>query len=150
MTWIALLVVAVILIVMSLRYPRIAFSLLGVLLVAGVIVYRLTGGDQNSKPIAAELLTLENLHMSKSYGDSYYLAGRIRNRSDRALREFSLLVQALDCPRANDDQDCQIIGEKTVSIYSKVPPKQARDFRENIYLGQLQPAHILVWRHQLY
>ncbi len=150
MTWIAILAVAILLIVISMNYPRVAFSLLGGLLVAGVIVYRLTGGDESSKPIAAKLLALENLHMSKSYGDSYYLAGRIRNQSDRPLREFSILVQALDCPQAIDNANCIIIGEKNISVFSNVPPKQARDFKENVYFGQLQPSQSLVWRYQLY
>ncbi len=150
MTWIAILIVAIILIAMSLHYPRVAFGLLGVLLVAGIIVYRITDSAENSGIIAAEQLALDNLHMTTAYGDSYYLAGRIRNLSDKSLREFSVLVQALDCPQETDSADCLIIGEKNISIFTKVPPKQARDFRENVYFGQIQPAHVLVWRYQLY
>ncbi len=150
MTWIALLIVAVILIAMSMYYPRIAFSLLGVLLVSAIIIYRLTGSDVNGQSIPPEKLALENLHMQKSYADSYDLLGRIRNNADRPLREFSVLVQALDCPQAKDTVDCSIIGEKNISVYIQVPSRQARDFRENIYFGQIQPTKTLAWRYHLY
>jgi len=150
MTWVALVIVAIILIAMSMYYPRTAFGLLGTLLVAGVIVYRLTGTNEGSRPIAAEQLQLQNLHMKKSYADSYDLIGRIRNNADRSLREFSVLVQALDCPETTDRKNCSIVGEKNVSVYLQVPPQQARDFRENVYFGQIQPVGSLQWRYQLY
>ena len=151
MQWLLLGVVAIALLYLSTRYPKTAFSILGVLaLAAAVIVFgtRETALlDRQKLPVAA--LKVENPVISPAYGGSYQFNARLVNAHPSiALREFVVSITMLDCPGDSND-GCAVIGQADARINTRIPPGQARDISRNLVFSGARPAGTLRWRYQI-
>lgn len=150
MTWIFLGVIALALIVLSLRYPKVAFMLLFALVCAGVILYRLGLDETNrsSSLISSDQIELQDPEMEPGYADSYNLSTRLLNNHDRAtLVEFTLHTKMEDCNESATD--CVLIGETDTRISLVVPPRQARDLLKNIYFDHAIVKGVVKWTHTI-
>jgi hypothetical protein len=54
-----------------------------------------------------------------------------------------------DCTGDTPARNCVTIEEKNESVYLTIPPGQARDFQESIYLGTLKPKGRLEWNYSV-
>ncbi len=78
-------------------------------------------------------LIFEGVSLEPS-NEAYDIIGRIINNSDKySLSGVQLKLAMNDCIN-NEKNNCIIIAEQDEYIYIDIPPKQARDFKKNIYL----------------
>jgi len=60
------------------------------------------------------------------------ITGRVRNHSQEyTLNELQVRVSMEDCA----DNHCEVINQTDITLKPKVPPGQARDFREPLYFS---------------
>ena len=141
------------LIVVTYYSPKIGFGLLGGLAVLVVVLYYVNTDDASNPgfEVPPELVKLENATASKSYGDSWDYKGRITNDSDKPLYDIQVEVSMHDCEeeaQANIDE-CLLIGQLVDYVSVKVPPRQARDFKDNIAFKDAVPKGFVHWEFKL-
>lgn len=135
MVWVAGIVILILLII-SAKFRK----FFGVLVLASA-----TGGflywqyekheeEQSKSRISPSELFFEGVSLNSSYG-SYNIVGRITNNSDKyTLNEVQLKITFRDCDKGTQ-KNCIIIAQNNETIYINIPPKQARDFKEGVYLN---------------
>lgn len=147
MQWALLGILVIGLLLISGRYPKIAFSALGAL-VFGVAALVLLTADEDRKignSVSVEQIEIENFSLVPAYAGSYRVSGRIVNRSDSVtLKGFILNIIMQDCS-TTDPQSCVIVGQSNERLISNVPPEQARDFSLNAYFGEPEIAGEIRW-----
>lgn len=151
MQWLLLALIVIALLFMSTRYPRAAFSMLGVLLAVGVAVYVVSEQRQtrSSESILLQEIVLEDASMAPAYADSYVFSARLVNSSDKAsLSEAVIGIKMLDCPDADSDA-CLILGGTEERVVVRIPPGQARDVTRNIYFQAAKPRGVVKWRYRV-
>ena len=134
MKWLAIIVILILLVV-SAGFRKFAGILVLICLVGGVLIwqYQEYEESQSRKMILPSELTFEGVSLEYSNGN-YDFIGRIINNSDKhSLSGVQFKLTAKDCAK-NDKHNCIIISEVDEYIYINIPPKQARDFKKNIYL----------------
>jgi hypothetical protein len=150
MHWLILGVIAIALLLMAAQYPKIAFGLLGALVIGFVILYRLSDGDltPGKALIDPAAITLDHIRMEPGYAGSYRFSGRIANHAqDATLSEISVQTAMQDC--IGEPPSCIVIGEAVTRITLNIPPRQARDFNTNVYLGSTGPKGTVRWTHDV-
>ncbi len=147
MQWIVLVLIVVGLLLMATRYPKIAFGILGALvLLIGILLMLGKDNEQDASSRAAQL-KLINTQMTPGYADSYQFTGRISNQSETTIRQVTIQVTLKDCDDASaEDASCSIIGEELARVTVTIPPGQARDFSDNVYLGSSKPKRHARWQ----
>ncbi len=87
--------------------------------------------NQSKKKILPSELIFEDVSLESSNG-GYDIIGRVINNSDKYfLSGVQLKLAMRDCTN-NEKNNCIIIAEQ--DEYINIPPKQARDFKKDIYL----------------
>jgi len=83
-------------------------------------------------------------------GNNYEMTGRIYNNSEKYnLSGVQLKIIAQDCVNSNED-NCVIFSETNEYIYIAIPPRQARDFKKEIYLYSNQNVeNKVVWDYSI-
>ena len=134
MAWIVGIVVLILLVV-SAGFRMFAGVLVLIFAVGGFIFWQyLEYEERESKSrIPQSELVFEGMSLKPSYGSSYDLIGRIVNNSNKyTLKSVQLKLTFRDCEK--DNKNCIVIYEDSENIYINIPPKQARDFKESVYL----------------
>lgn len=155
MQWILLGVVGVALAALATRYPKIAFGLLGALLLGAALIVSLTAeqGAWRRQQLPVQDIQIQTPMMRPGYGDSYQFSARLLNTHGRlALREAVLRISMLDCPAGADqhaDRECTLLGQAEPRVHVKIPPQQARDVSANVVFGAAKPSGALRWKYQL-
>lgn len=150
MIWIAGLVLLALLVFVP-RFRKVLAGFLLFVLCAGAFFY-LLGRHQEQDSltrIASTDVSLEDLAFTPSE-NLYRLTGRLVNHSTQhTLRELGLLVTVNDCSR--ETQACITIGEARENLYLRIPPKQARDFKEAIHFpdGTPRPKGDMQWSYSI-
>lgn len=147
MQWVLLAVIVVALLYMARFYPKVAFSILGLLAIgAATIVLTTTDvGFANRSKISNSEVKVENPVIAEAYGNSYRLNARLINTNkDRTLRDATISVTMLDCSNETDN-NCQVIGQEDEHINIKIPPGQARDFSQSLSFGTAEAKGTLRW-----
>ena len=151
MQWALLAVVIIGLFMISGRYPKAAFSILGVLVVAAV-AYVLWSMDKTGlkKPqIPPQSLVIENTAVVPSYANSYRITGRVANNHDSvALKETTMKIEQLDCKK-DDAADCRIVGQALERLVLTIPPGQARDFSLTVHFGAPAISGNIDWHFEI-
>lgn len=135
MKWLAVMVILILLAV-SAGFRKFAGILIVASAIGGVLIWQYQEYDENQsrKLILPSELTFEEVSLEPSGGSSYDFIGRIINHSDKyTLSGVQLKLTIRDCAK-NDNNNCIIISEVNEYIYINIPPKQARDFKKNIFL----------------
>ena len=151
MQWALLAVIAAALLYLSRYYPKIAFSVLGVLVIASIAIVFSTTDQARMKrsSLPAEDIVIENPVVTGSYAGGYRFNARmVNNNPSLELKESVVSITMLDCV---DDQEssCQVIGQREQRILISIPPGQARDVSRTISFGNAQPANTLRWQYQV-
>ena len=152
MQWVMLTLVIVGLIVLSGRYPKLAFGILGTLLASGAVILWLTSDKSfDLKRAGVDVIKVDNTAVIPAYAGSFRLTGRLINRHESiAIREVILSIIMRDCPTANGDSpDCLIVGQTTERLNLDIPASQARDFATTIYLGEPAISGMIHWQFEI-
>ena len=152
MQWVLLIVMVGALLFLSRFYPKVAFSILGALVIAAaVIVFTTTDIAQlNRSKLPVEDIRIENPVITPSYGGGFRLNARLVNSNPSTLLKESVIsITMLDCdPAAQSETDdsCQVIGQTDERINKKVPAGQARDISQTLSFDLSRPKGTLRWK----
>ncbi|MGB5707788.1 MAG: hypothetical protein WBM41_13265 [Arenicellales bacterium] len=151
MQWALLAVIIVGLFMISGRYPKLAFSALGVIIFGTAAVVLLTTDEATLKrqKVAAENVEVVNTTVVPAYAGSYRISGRLSNAHDSAeLKGITLNVVMMECMGANRTE-CQIVGQASERINLRVPAGQARDFYTTVYFGEPTISGSVQWQFEV-
>src|SRR5690606_27495443 len=114
MHWLLLAVLALMLILAASRYPRLAYSLLVVLIAVAAGLYYMS--DPPAEGIPRELDTsevvIENVTMVPYYAGAFRADGNISNRSEHFdLTELVIRFVLEDCPVGSTSDGCTTVSE---------------------------------------
>ena len=153
MQWVALAVVCLALIVLAYYSPKIGFSLLGAIaaIIGTLYFLNLDESETTSFPVERELVQLGEVHVQTSYGDSWDYLGRVTNMSDKTITDVQFEITLRDCPSGTTSvsDECPVIGEQVDFVALNVPPRQSRDFRDNINFKNAVQKGELFWNFEL-
>lgn len=150
MHWLLLAGLVLVLVIMSIRFPRVGLPILGVFVVVGSLLFFYTQGEveKASALIATDRIQLDHMKFEGGYAGSYNVSGRIRNQSAaHTLTEVTIQLVMSDCAPQTDE--CEILGDVSTRIATHVPPGQARDFKGNVYFEKAQPRGEVAWDYQV-
>jgi len=158
MTWAILLIIVVVAAFAIPKFGKAMLGLGGILLilvaVGAVVLYEMDRRQKAERGVAKtrikpnEVELVDLAFRPGSGTGSYTLVGRTRNRSTQyTLSEVRLRLTMRDCTGSND---CEIVGETEKSLYTSVPPGQARDLDEYVHFsGMRQPRGKYQWEYQI-
>ena len=150
MKWLAVIIVLILLVV-SARFRKFAGIFVLVCIVGGLLFWQYQEYEKNKSRnrISPSELVLKNISFKPS-NSNYEMTGRIINNSEKfTLNGVQLKITVKDCTN-NDNINCIIFSEKNEYIYVYIPPKQARDFKKDIYLYSDQNKEDrLVWDYSI-
>jgi len=150
MAWIIGIVILVLLVI-STGFRKFVGILVLIAVIGGFIYWQNEKNEekQSKTRIKPSELLFEDVLLKSSYGSGYDLIGRITNNSSNyTLKGVQLKLTFRDCDK--DNKDCIIIGEDDEYIYINIPPKQARDFKESVYLySNLKIKGKMVWNYKI-
>ena len=143
MHWIILGILALALVAISVRYPRLAFAILIVLLGGAVLLLQIIPGERERESVQISVSEVELLMMdiAPSYANSFDLSGRLGNHSnDAELSETTLEVELRDCSSDSERvaNNCPVLGIAHPRITLVVPPGQVRDFSISVNFPRVQ------------
>lgn len=72
--------------------------------------------------------------MRLSTGDFPQLTGRLFNSASESISSVTILVTVFDCPQQDSLVDCITVASESVQTFTTIPPGQARDVMEPVYL----------------
>jgi hypothetical protein len=119
-----------------------------VLILAGILALVIFGYIENEKrqtEESKELVHVNNLEFTdmrlgpETYGSSYKLTGRIKNKSQYTVFEIKAKFHILDC---DEKSHCDMVGEEDEwNIVPLLPPGQVRDIDKSIYFNSEMRIH---------
>ena len=151
MQWILLAVLVAALLFLSRYFPKIAFSLLGALVVGAIAIVMSTTdmGDLTRSGVPPDSIKIESPVLTESYAGSYRFNGRFLNTHEsRLVRETTLSITMLDCPASatpDNTDSCVTIGQQEKRINQEIPAGQARDVSASLSFDGAKPAGELRW-----
>ena len=154
MHWALLGVIALALVVLAYRYPRLAIDLLAVLMLLGFALYwwrteQLPGEAQ----ISPEDVVFTAISIDPGYAGSWNLSARVHNQSLlTAIRELALRIEMFDCPPAAQSvgpTQCEVMGEVVKFISVGVAPREHNNVEVNLIFPRVQPIHQLRWQYTI-
>ena len=154
MHWIVLGIVGLTLVVSASRFPRLAFALLGVLIVGAVIIVQLNSkNDERSDSLISDSeVELSQVAMTSGYAGSYDMKGILRNGSlVSSIVEVVVQVEMLDCPTQVETHrvNCNGLGWATARITKDVPPGQNQAFNTNLSFPTSEVSGYISWDYQV-
>lgn len=149
MKWLIGIVVLVLLVV-SVRFRKFVLGLIALAAAVGGVVYLINEREESRSlsRIPVSQLMFENAMLTPDYS-GYKMSGRIRNTSTQfTLKEVRYIVTLQDCTGESSSKKCITIGESSEGVSLPIPPGQARDFEDSVYLGgTLKPQARLEWHY---
>jgi hypothetical protein len=136
----AVLVVAVILFV---KFPAFRKLTLIIVVVGAIAFFLLLGYFHEQEEegarkreaakhlVAPTSLEFQDMRLEKEYGSDYRLTGRVKNNSRYTVTAISVRVSISDCDSSGH---CDVVGDKEEECYLRIPPEQARDVNETLFM----------------
>jgi len=154
MHWFVLGIIGLTLVVSASRYPRLAFTLLVVLLALAAITFQLNSkNDERSDSLISDLeVELSQVTMTSGYAGSYDMEGFLRNDSlVSSIVEVVVQIEMLDCPAQSktDRVNCNKLGSVTARITTDVLPGEAQQFNTNLSFPASQVSGYITWDYQI-
>jgi len=154
MHWFVLGIIGLTLVVSASRYPRLAFTLLVVLLVVAVITFQLNlkNDERSDSLISDSEVELSQVTMTPGYAGSYDMKGILRNDSlVSSIVEVVVQIEMLDCPTQGktDRGNCNGLGWATARITKDVPPGQKQEFNTNLSFPASEVSGYITWDYQI-
>ena len=140
--------------VLAYRYPRLAISLLAVLILLGLGGYWLQSKQQPGEAqILPEDVVFTAISIDPGYAGSWNLSARVHNQSLlTAIRELALRIEMFDCPPAAQSvssTQCEVMGEVVKFISLNVAPRERKNLEVNLIFPRVQPIHQLRWQYTI-
>ena len=151
MQWVLLAVIVAALLYLSRYQPKIAFSVLGVLVVASVAIILSTTdvAKVNRSKLQPGDIVIENPVITGSYAGGFRFSARLVNSNeDFELKESAISITMLDC-EDESQANCQVIGQQEERILVRIPPGQARDISRTLTFGSARPSKTLAWQFKV-
>jgi len=150
MAWVIGIIVLVLLVV-SAGFRKFAGGFILISAIAGFIYWQYQENEerQSKKRIKPTELLFEDVSLNSRFSSSYEIVGRITNNSSQyTLNGVQLKLTFRDCEE--DEKNCVIVAEDNEYIYANIPPKQARDFKESVYLSSgTKFKGKMVWNYKI-
>lgn len=154
MQWILLGAVIIALLLMASRSPKIAISLLVLLIIFWTAFYYYT---KNVVKIDQDLadqgkVSVSGFKLTPGYRDSYNLSARLNNHTTtHTITEVRLRISLEDCPKNDQTKgpSCIVVGNIDEIISIIIPPRQARDITRNPYFGAVQLQGKPHWTYKI-
>ncbi|MCE2397408.1 hypothetical protein J4G02_23175 [Candidatus Poribacteria bacterium] len=107
--------------------------------------------ETSNFPIERESVQLDDVNAQESYGESWDYSGRVSNSSGKVITDVLIKITLRDCPDGSGtvNDECPIIGEQVDFVAINVPPRQARDFQDNISFKNAVQKGTLFWDFEL-
>lgn len=144
-------IIILILLVVSVRFRKFAGFFVLIWISGAFLFWQYQDYEKNKSKnrISPSEVVLEKISF-KPISNNYEMTGRMLNNSEKyTLSGVQLKIIVKDCTN-NDDTKCIIISEKNEYIYISIPPKQARDFKKEIYLYSDQIVEDkLIWNYAI-
>ncbi len=83
--------------------------------------------------VAPTSLDYQDMRLGKEYGSDYRLTGRVKNNSQYTITAITVKVSISDCDSSGH---CDVVGDKQEEHYLRIPPGQARDLNETLFMDQ--------------
>lgn len=138
MHWILLAALAVILIGAAYRYPRLAFSLLALIVAAAAGLYYFADDDGQGgvRALDAAAVQLAEVRITPSYAGSFKASGAIRNLSPEFdITEVSIRFELKDCAAdasTGSPDACAPVSHVVESVRAHVPPGGEHRFEQSL------------------
>lgn len=133
--------------------PKIGFGLLGGIVVLVAVLYFANFEDASNPgfEVPPELVKLEDVSARPSYGDSWDYSGRVTNDSNEPIYDIQISLKMYDCQSDSPSSldECTLIGDQIDFVTLKIPPRQARDFTDNISFRDARPQGSVNWSFEL-
>lgn len=150
--WIALGILCIALVAVSYYSPKIGFSVLAVIALSLTALYYFDSG-QEEKPefeVDPSQIVLSNTRATGAYGDSWNYSGRVANNSSRTVTDVRIKITMSDCESESAaPENCVVIGEQVDFVPINIPPRQARDFTNNVSFSNAHPDGAVRWEFEL-
>ena len=148
---VALAVVCLALIFLSYYSPKVGFGALGVVGVLLVVLYLLDLDESSGFPAPPDSVVLDQTSAKFSYGDSWEYSGRISNSSEKSITDARLEIVMYDCPEESTTNlaECIVIGNEIDVVPINIPPRQARDFQDNVSFRNAEPKGTPKWTFKM-
>ncbi|MCZ7598683.1 MAG: hypothetical protein M5U09_14420 [Gammaproteobacteria bacterium] len=152
MHWLLLAVLALLLILAASRYPRLAYSLLVVLIAVAAGLYYMS--DPPAEGIPRELDTsevvIENVTMVPYYAGAFRADGDISNRSEYFdLTELVIRFVLEDCPVDSSSDGCVTVSETEERVRVHVPMRSTRPFEQPVSPRRSAVEGERRWRYEV-
>lgn len=151
MAWVIGIII-LILLVASAGFRKFAGGLILVVAVGGLLFWQYQENEEKKSKnrVTPSELIFEGVSLKSSYGSSYDIVGRITNTSNKyTVKGVQLKLTFRDCEKENKSK-CIIVAEENENLYVSIPPNQARDFSESVYLySDLNIKGELVWDYKV-
>ena len=133
MPWLVVLILLILMLALP-EFRKYGVVIVLVLAVGIFLLWRYQENEENKSKarIPPSDLSFENVSLQPAYS-GYDLTGRIINNSKKyTLNGIQLKLTFKDCNKENNG-GCVVIAEENKYMYIKIPPEQARDFKEDFY-----------------
>jgi hypothetical protein len=112
----------------------VAAGVVGIILLLGYSKEQEANGARKSEAakhlVAPTSLVFEDMRLGNQYGD-YRLTGRVKNTSQYMVTAIAVKLSISDCDSSGH---CDVVGDKEEECYLRIPPGQARDFDETLFM----------------
>lgn len=136
MHWVLLAILAVVLIASASRFPRLAFSLLAVLVAVAAGLYYMADPPSEGLPEHLEPaeVIVGNVTMTPYYAGGFRASGEISNQSTRYdLTDLTIRFSVEDCPSEDaSSEDCTPLSSVEERVRVHVPPGATRTFEQPV------------------
>lgn len=134
--------------VLAYRYPRLAISLLAVLILLGLGGYWLQSKQQPGEvQISPEDVVFTVISIGPGYAGSWNLSARVHNQPLLTeMREMALRIERFDCPPTTQ---CEVMGKVVKFISVGVAPREHKNVEVNLIFPRVQPIHQLHWQYTI-
>ena len=153
MHWILLAIVAVLLIAMAGRFPKVAFSLLAVLIAVATALYQLVGDQEGSlEQMQVADVSLSEVRLKSYYADGFKATGKIHNHSEHHdLTEVVIQFTVMDCQDAAStaQPDCESLLSMEKQIRVHVPFGESQPFETTLQPGELKFSGQRRWKFKV-
>lgn len=151
MAWVIGIIILILLVV-SAGFRKFAGALILIVAVGGFLFWQYQENEEkrSKNRVSPSELVFEDVELQSSYGDGFDMVGRITNTSGKyTVKGVQLKIIFRDCPKA-EKSNCVIVAEENEHLYVSIPPNQARDFKETVYLyPDLNVRGKLVWDYKV-
>jgi hypothetical protein len=97
--------------------------------------------------VAPTRLDFQDMRLGKEYGSDYRLTGRVKNNSQYSITAITVKVTISDC---DSNGHCDVVGDKQEECYLKIPPGQARDLNETLFMDHgTEIRNTMQWNYSI-